>query len=365
MHIVHLEAGRRLYGGARQAACLIDALAACGVDNTLLCPPGSAIAAAVAHADVVELPLGGDLDPAMGRRIAGVLERLTPSLLHVHSRRGADWFGGRAAARAGLPAVLTRRVESAEPVWWARWKFRPYARIVAISRAIERELVERFGVDPAAIERVPSAVDTALYRPRERCGRLATLFGLPADACVLGCVAQLIARKGHDTLLQSVALLTSAAPQLHLVCFGRGPLAAALERRARELGLGTRVHFAGFRDDLPELLPELDLLVHPAEREGLGVAVLEAMAAGVPVVAARSGGIPDLIDDEHSGVLVAPQDPGALADALARLISDPGLRARLAAQARLRVTEEFSIARMARGNLSVYEEVMRSHGPQR
>jgi hypothetical protein len=100
MHIVHLEAGRRLYGGARQAACLIDALAACGVDNTLLCPPGSAIAAAVAHADVVELPMGGDLDPAMGRRIAGVLERLTPSLLHVHSRRGADWFGGRAAARA-------------------------------------------------------------------------------------------------------------------------------------------------------------------------------------------------------------------------------------------------------------------------
>jgi len=95
------------------------------------------------------------------------------------------------------------------------------------------------------------------------------------------------------------------------------------------------------------------------------VAVLEAMAAGVPVVAARSGGIPDLIDDGRSGVLVAPRDAGALAATLARLIADSGLRARLADQARLRVSEEFSIARMAHGNLSVYEEVMRSHGPQR
>jgi glycosyltransferase involved in cell wall biosynthesis len=365
MHIVHLESGHRLNGGARQAAYLIDALAACGVDNTLLCPPGSAIARAVTRADVIELPMGGDLDPGMGRRISVTLERLAPSLLHVHSRRGADICGGPAAGRAGLPAVLTRRVESAEPVWWGRRKFRAYARIVAISRAIVGELTGRFGVDPAAIALVPSAVDPAIYRPRERRGRLAALAGVPPDACVLGCVAQLIPRKGHDTLLRAIALLAPAWPSLHLVCFGRGPLAASLERRAGELGLGTRIHFAGFRDDLPELLPELDLLVHPAEREGLGVAVLEAMAAGVPVVAARSGGLPDLIDDDVSGVLVALRDPGAMADAVARLLADPALRGRLAERARQRVDEEFSITRMARGNLAVYEEVMRSHGTRR
>ena len=221
---------------------------------------------------------------------------------------------------------------------------------------------ERFGLDPAAVTLVPSAVDTDVYRPRTERGRLQQLFALPPDSIVLGNVAQLIPRKGHGTLLRAFARLAAVDPRIYLICFGRGPLAAALERQVAGLGLAGRVRFAGFRDDLAELLPELDILVHPAEREGLGVAVLEALAAGVPVVGARAGGVPDVIEDGLTGLLAAPGDDAAFAAAIARVLADAGLREMLVEQGRCKVVADFSIARMARGNLTVYREVIGDHG---
>lgn len=349
-------------GGARQVASLIAGLARLGVDNVLLCPRGSAIARSVAAAEIVELPLHGDLDLAQTGRLARALRDLAPDLLHVHSRRGADLYGGISARRAGLPAVLTRRVESAELALWARRKLRSYARVIAISSAVHAELTERFGLDPAAVTLVPSAVDTEVYRPCTERGRLMQLFELPPDSIVLGNVAQLIPRKGHGTLLRAFARLAAADPRIYLICFGRGPLAAALERQVAGLGLAGRVRLAGFRDDLAELLPELDVLVHPAEREGLGVAVLEALAAGVPVVGARAGGVPDVIEDGLTGLLAAPGDDAAFAAAIARVLADAGLREMLIVQGRCKVVADFSIARMARGNLDVYREVIGGHG---
>jgi glycosyltransferase involved in cell wall biosynthesis len=362
MRIVHLEAGRQIYGGARQVGYLIAGLARLGIDNVLLCSRGSAIAASVRGAEVVELPLHGDLDVAQLRRIARALRTLAPDLLHVHSRRGADLYGGWSARRAGVPAVLTRRVESAELVLCARLKFRAYARVIAISTAIREELIGRFGLDPATVALVPSAVDAEVYRPRADRGQLAQRFDLPSNSLVLGIVAQLVPRKGYPTLLRAFARLAATDSRLYLICFGRGPLAADLERQVAAFGLTGRVRFSGFRDDLPELLPEVDVLVHPAEREGLGVAVLEALAAGVPVVAARAGGITDVIEDGVTGLLAPPGDDGAFAAAIARVLADAGLRETLIERGRRKVLADFSVSRMARGNLEIYEEVIGGHG---
>lgn len=362
MRIVHLESGRHLYGGARQVEHLINGLTELGIDNVLVCPRGSAVAEANVPADIVELPLRGDLDVGQTARLARVLRSRPISLLHVHSRRGADFYGGRSAQRAGVASLITRRVESFEPAAWLRLKLRPYARIVAISRAIERDLTARVGLARHRVARVASAVAVSTVQRRDSAERLRATLAIPEDARVIGTVAQLIPRKGHATLLRAFADLTRRQHDLWLVLFGRGSREAPLKRWAEQLRITERVVFAGFRDDIAALMPGLDVMVHAAAREGLGVAVLEALAAGVPVVATRVGGLPDIIDDGLTGLLVRPGDTAAIAAAVERLLEDTTLGETLAARGRQRVVTAFSVERMARAYLNLYTETLREHG---
>ncbi len=359
MRIAHIEAGRHLYGGAAQVRYLLEGLAGRGVENLLICPPGSAIGAAADGSRVRSLSMRGELDVLMLPRLARELKRLGPDLVHVHSRRGADLYGGLAATLAGFPAVLTRRVDSPEPAVLARLKYRPYRAVVALSRAIERQLVDA-GVARERVMLIPSGVDTQRYRPdplaRER---LLAEFALPRDALVVGVVAQLIARKRHAWLFALLAELLPEWPTLRVLCFGQGPLERRLRAELAERGLADRVVLAGFRADLSALLPGLDLLAHPAAREGLGVALLEAASAGVPVVACAVGGIPDAIVDGETGVLVPRDDASATLRALRALLASPEERRRLGAAARRRVERRFDVGTLVTAHHSLYARVLR------
>jgi glycosyltransferase involved in cell wall biosynthesis len=362
VRILHLEAGRHLYGGARQAGYLIDGLAARGVDNLLVCRKGHALAE-TANARVFEWPLGGDLDASLERRLVELALAEKPDLIHVHSRRGADTFGGRAARGAGIPAILTRRVQSAEPALWLQFKCRTYAAVVAISHAVEDELLS-LGIAREKVRLIPSAVDTAAFRPNAAArARLIERYVLPEGALFVGAAAQFIPRKGHDFLLECAqAVARESAPDagstgLQWLLFGQGPRKAALRREARALGLEGRVHFCGFEPDWPELLPGLDLFVHPARREGLGAVVLEAMSAGVPVVAAAVGGIVDAIGDDVDGRLLPPDDPDAWVRAILALVEDRAARERLAGAARRKVESRFTIERMTDSYIELYREI--------
>ena len=358
MRIMHIEAGRHLYGGARQVYYLLEGLAAQGFENILVCARGSAIAAAVRDATVVELPMGGDLDVFWGGPLRKLIKAHAPGVVHVHSRRGADLVGGRCARRTSVPAVLTRRVDSREPAWWARLKYRPYSVVAAISSAVESELVDRVGLDPGRVVRVASAVDTGRYRPDASArARLAATFGIPPESIVVGVVAQLIPRKGHSLLLDGLPRVIARHPEIRVLFFGRGPRERMLRRRIAQRTLERHVQLAGYRDDLAGLLPGMDLLVHPALREGLGVAVLEAMSAGVAVVASDAGGIPDIIQHERSGLLFAAGDRRALQDGILALLGDAALRRRLAGAGRERVESRFSVQRMSRRYVEVYNRV--------
>ena len=361
---MHVEAGRYLYGGARQVYHLIGGLADAGHENILVCARGSEIAgevrgAGVRGAAVVELRMRGDLDPFWAGPLGELIEVRAPDIVHVHSRRGADLVGGRCARRAGVPAVLTRRVDNREPARWARFKYRPYSVVAAISSAVESELVDHVGLEPARVVRVASAVDSGRYRPVSGArGRLVQAFGIPSASIVVGVVAQLIPRKGHALLLDCMPEVIARHPEVQVLCFGRGPRERALRRQIAERGLGEHVRLAGFRDDLAELIPGLDLLAHPALREGLGVAVLEAMGAGVPVVASDAGGIPDIVEHGRSGLLFPAGDPRALRDGVLRMLGDEALRLRLARAGRERVEARFSVRRMSGRYVEVYNRVL-------
>lgn len=369
MRVLHIEGGRHLYGGALQVVFLMRGLASQGVVNLLACSAGSAIAAAAGpHAQVCELPIGGDADFGLVGRLAALMRQHAPDLVHLHSRRGVDLWGALAAQRAGVPAVLSRRVDNREWHRWARWKYARVDRVITISEGIRRVLLDE-GVPASRIVCVRSAVDTQAYAPRAEQDAAArawfhTEFGLAEGDLVLGMVAQFIERKGHRTMIDALPAVQAAFPRTRLLLFGQGPLLEPMRQLVAERGLAGAVRFAGFRDDLPRVLPQFDLLAHPAEMEGLGVALLQAAACGVPIVAGRAGGIPEVVYPGVNGELIEPGDADAMARHVITLLGDAAMRARYGAEGRSLVQREFSIDAMVDGNLAVYRDVLEaaSHG---
>jgi glycosyltransferase involved in cell wall biosynthesis len=359
MKIVHIESGRHLYGGPQQVKFLVSGLAERDVENILVCPPGAALGRQLRTlARVIEIPCAGDLDVAYFWHLYYCLRKEMPDLVHVHSRRGADWWGGLAARLAGVPAVLSRRVDRPEGRLTGM-KYRLYRRVIAISRAVREQLLEA-GVAGSAIAYVPSGVQAeALQIERDR-QWLNAEMGVPRDAFLLGIVAQLIPRKGHSDLFRALWSLEDAG--CWLLVLGQGKEESRLREEARRRGLSGQIVFAGFREDAARILPCLDVLVHPAHREGLGVSVLEAAAEGVPIIATNAGGLVDLIIHGDTGLLVSPGAPDELAEAIALLRDNRELGRQLANAARRKVTAEFTVESMIEGTFTVYEKVLGNPG---
>lgn len=358
MRILHVEAGRHYYGGARQVVHILEGLAARGVESSLACPRGSAIAVAAApFARVVELPMGGDADVVLAWRLARLIRNARPDLVHLHSRRGADTWGALAAKLAGTPCVLSRRVDNPEAPWVVAAKYRLVDHVITISEGIRQVLLEE-GLAPGRVTCVRSAVAAGPYLAEVDPASFRREFQLPPEALVAGIVAQLIPRKGHRYLLAALPALLAQFPALHVLLFGQGPLEGELRAICATPPLAGRVHLAGFRHDLPDWLGGLDLLVHPADMEGLGVSLLQAGAAAVPIIASRAGGLPEAVEDGVTGLLVPPGDIPALGAAMAHLLADPALRRRMGEAGRARILREFSVEAMVDGNLAVYREVL-------
>jgi glycosyltransferase involved in cell wall biosynthesis len=307
--------------------------------------------------EVEEIPMGGDLDLGLIFRLKRVIQGYKPDLMHVHSRRGADIMGGLAARMTGTRSVLSRRVDNPEHPWMVGSKYRLYDRVIAISQGIA-DVLNQQGVPEEKLVCVRSAVDVEQYQqPCDR-ARFMEAFGVAEGALVMGVAAQLIPRKGHRYLLEAMPSLVQAFPRLHLVLFGKGPLRTTLEEQIATLALQQQVTLAGFRDDLPQLLPCLELLVHPALMEGLGVSLLQAASAGLPIVAVYAGGMPEAVEDGINGLLVAPGSAEALIDAIHRLLADESLRRRMGESGREKMRREFSVEHMVLGNLRVYRDLL-------
>lgn len=367
MKILHVESGRNLYGGAGQVMYLVRGLGERGIDNVLACPPGSAIADAMAGAGrgwrTVELAMKGDLDLGLVSRLARLIRTEAPDVVHIHSRRGADTMGALAARRAGVPVVLSRRVEHMERWPVLELKLALAHRVVAISRGIYQLLLAR-GLAPARLSLALDAVDMAAFQrpiPRAQFNRQ---FGLPAGTIVIGVVAQLTPPKGHTYLIEALPGVLREHPALRVLLFGKGPKEAVLKEQVRSLELEDVVQFCGYRHDIAELIGCFDIMAHPAISEGLGVALLEAASAGVPIVTCGVGGIPEVVIDGVTGRAVPPANPAKLADALRGLLAQPAEARKLAAAALQHVEQHFSLSAMIDGNLAAYRKLLTREGTE-
>lgn len=353
MNIVHIETGRHLYGGAQQVLFLCRGLLDNAVGTTLVCQRGSMVdgAARDLQIPVENIACNGDLDVGFYFRLRKFLSGALPDLVHSHSRRGADVMGGRAAASVGVPAILTRRVDSIDSALVARLRYSHYEKIIAISENVAAA-VRRSGIDDERVAVIRSAVEPIA----DACDRehWDAEFGLDERNVVAVVAAQLIKRKGHRFLIDALPDLCSAHPEFRLLILGVGPLDRALRRQVTSMGLDDHVQFAGFRPDLDRVLGCADLLVHPATAEGLGVAMLKAASAGLPVVAFAIAGAREAVVHGETGMLVTPKDVRALLQALLELVENPEKRQLLGRAGRARMAKEFTVNEMLSRYMQLY-----------
>jgi len=362
--VVHVTAERGFSGGEVQVFLLLEGLRERGHHGVLVCPSHSRSADEARRRgfQTVALPMRSGASPRSLFDLTRELRRIGPDLVHLHSGR-ASWWGGLAAWRLGLPALATRRMDRAvRRGWHTRWLYAHALRaVVAISDGVAERLLAG-GVPERAIRVVPSAVEPGRLLPQRSREAVRQRLGVAPDTPCLLAAAALVRRKGLDVLLEALAELTAADASPTLWIAGEGPQRRALEQQARALGIGGRVRLLGQRDDVPELLAACDVFVLPSRQEGLGVAALEAMALGRPVVASRVGGLGGAVVHEHTGLLVPPEDARALRDALARLLRDAELRARLGSAGPRHVAERYAAGSMVDAYERLYEELLGAQG---
>ena len=360
LSLVHVTAERGWSGGEAQVFLLLEGLRKRGHAGRLVCPPGSRAETEARRRGIETTPVAmpSDLSLAGVRGIRRALRETKPDLLHLHSGR-ATWLGGIAAFRAGVPALSTRRMDRrVRRGPRTRFLYRhALRRAVAISDAVAGCLSEG-GVPDDAIRVVPSAVDPAPLHPQRTREAVRAELSLAGDETALLAVASLHERKGLDVLLEALTHLAGRGRSPELWIAGSGPHRGALEAQAARQGLADRVHFLGQRDDVVDLLCACDVFVLPSRREGLGVAALEAMALGRPVVASRVGGLAESVQHEYTGLLVPPEDSEALAGALERLLGDPALARRLGAAGPEHIRDRYDADAMVAGYERIYGEIL-------
>jgi glycosyltransferase involved in cell wall biosynthesis len=368
-------------GGMKEhLLALCEGLSSRGFVVEVAAPRGSTIAEAVEAAGfrVHEIPLVGPLrpikDPLATKALSSVVRTGRFDVVHAHGfkaglvgRIAARYGGARAMvvtahnhvlSRTDTPAAMRAIYRAAE-----RSLSGLVTRYIAVSDSVRRELVEAYGLPADKVVTVHNGVDpTAFVSPRDQ-AKARNGLGLPLDTPVVGLAARFSTQKGLRHLLDAAPLLRARFPSITVVIGGEGPLAAQLREHAAALGVTTYVRWPGSVADIPTFLAALDVYVSPAETEALGIALVEAGLAGIPVVATDVGGVPEVIVDGQTGVLVPPSDAPALAAAVAGLLDAPDLAKALARAARERCLSEFAPAAMVERTLDVYAEALASGEP--
>jgi glycosyltransferase involved in cell wall biosynthesis len=352
MKVVHVHRIRGIGGSERHLLTLLPALAERGVETVFVGLDDPAWSAAdfygALRVPATRISAPRDLDPLLLLRLARVLEA---DVVHTHLVH-ADVYGAVAARLRGAHLVSTKHND--DPFRTGSFRHvelglaRTADRIIAITEALRRFTVERVGVPADKVETIHYGLDDLPEPWGEN-----PPDGVPEGARVLLAVARLTPQKGLDVAIRTLSLL---ADDTVLVALGEGPDRARLEGLARDLGVEQRVFLPGRVPDVAAWLRRATLLVHPARWEGFGLGVLEAMLAGLPVVASNVSSLPELVVDGETGYLVRPDDPSALALGVARALEQPDL----GAAGLERAHREFSVARMADRTLAVYEAILGS-----
>ena len=360
MFSLHIDTARTWRGGQSQVLLTVNGLREIGQRAALVAHPDGELRKRAAEGlELVPLAPKSEMDFTAAWRLNRVIKRLKPDVIHAHDAHGVAMAGlalslGSASAKDGEPPlVVSRRVDfHLRGNSFSRWKHRQVDCFIAASEAIrhmliadgvpeDRTVTVHEGIDVDHVVSVP-LVDVH------------QAFFLPHGAPVVGNIAALVPHKGQRHLIEAAHIVVQKLPDVRFVILGEGELRDALERLVKEYRLEKHVLLPGFRTDVLGCLKSFDLFVMSSITEGLGTSLLDAMACSRPIVATEAGGIPEVVQNGVTGVLVPPRDHAALADAIVALVNDKARRQAMGDAGFARVNEKFTVERMIAGTAAVY-----------
>jgi glycosyltransferase involved in cell wall biosynthesis len=373
MRILHLISSVGLFGAERVAVELAKSL-----KKTYHCEPILGVIRNVynPHEEISEeadrngiphtvFTCKSQLDLQLAFSVREFIKKNRVDIIHCHGYKSN--FYGLLASRGQVPSVTTNHN------WLtAHWKLKAYCfldslwirffdRIVAVSNEVKKDML-RYKIPEEKIRVIDNGIALERFEKVVETKKMKNQLGFDEEIRIIGTIGSLIIEKGHIYLLEAARQILDGVKDLKFLIIGDGPLRKPLEEKSEELGIKKDVIFMGQREDIPELLMAMDVFVLPSIKEGLPVALLEAMAAKRPVIATRVGAIPKVIENKDIGILVEPKDINELRDAIMNLIDDPWRMNLLARGGFSRVCMDFSSDEMGKHYLKLYNEIT-NHAP--
>ncbi len=359
--VLHVATARTWRGGEQQLAYLVKALGERDVPQVVVCTQGSTLQEYCEEQEIehVALQRRSSFDLAFARELKRLSRDLEPDLIHTHDAHAHTLaFLAALLFRNKVPMVVSRRVDFHLKGVLSRWKFRhpSVARVICVSEAIRKIMEEDLG-DNKKLSVVHSGIDPERFRGHTPSGKLRKEYDIPKDRKLIGNTAALAPHKDLFTFVDTVELLEQNNFPADYFLIGEGPSRKGIEAYIREKGLENRIHLTGFREDVVELLPELDLFLMTSETEGLGTSLLDAFVCGIPVVATDAGGIPELVKHRETGWRGRVKDPASLQEGVEQLFRDEQLREHVITRAK-ETSEQHSFRKVAERTLNIYRDIL-------
>lgn len=360
---VHIDTARTWRGGQNQVWLTVEGLGELGHPAVLVANKRGELAQR-AKEGLRFLPFSprSEFDVHAAWQLARVFAEIRPDVIHAHDPHGialaAIALRSPMAPKKRPLFVASRRVDfHLQKHAFSRWKNNKVDVWICASQVIA-DMLTRDGIGADRVAVVHEGVAITQIDKIPKLDAHAAFF-LPHNALLVGNIAALVPHKGQRYLIGAAARVVRQMPDTRFVILGEGELRESLERQIKELGLERHVILGGFRSDVIGLLKSFDLFVMSSVTEGLGTSILDAMACGKAVIGTRTGGIPEAVTDEVTGLLVPPHDEAAMANAILRVLQDQPLRAQLETSGRQRASEYFGVERMVTETLSVYQARLR------
>ncbi|HBF35365.1 TPA: hypothetical protein DDW35_12460 [Candidatus Sumerlaeota bacterium] len=358
--VLHLDCGREWRGGQAQVFNLCKGLQAAGVRQVLASPPASPLLlrAMETGIPVAGVNMHGEFDIFSAWKLKKLIQSQNVTLIHTHDAHAhalACW-----AAPRNMPIAVSRRVDFAiSKNWLSRRKyFDPRVSYLSISNGVA-DVLKQGGIPAEKIYLVPSGVDATRFTyqvPREK---MREEFGIPNDAPVIGTIGSLVDHKGHQYLIDAAPRVLERYPNARFVLVGDGSLEQALKAQVAERKLQASFVFTGRRNDVETFLSSFDVFALSSHLEGLCTSVIDAQLFALPVAATRTGGVPDLVIHEQTGLLAAPKNPQELADAILQLLGDGVLAKRLGEAGRAHALAGFTADKTVEKTIAAYAAIIK------
>lgn len=359
--VLHTESSRGWGGQENRIYHEALGIKKLGARVIIVCQPGSVISqrAGAAAIEVAYCNMRKSYDIPAIHYLLNVIKKEQVDVVNTHS--GKDSLLAAIAGRlSSRKPVIVRTRHLALPIT-SRFTYSvlPH-RVVTVSERVRQYLVNEEGISPGRVAAVPTGVDLEMFNPHKNAGMLRAELNLADNVPLIGMVAIFRTKKGHHILLEAVPHILKEIPDTIFVLAGNGPTLDKIKSMVKEMDLEKHMLFPGLRPDVPDILKSIDIFVLPTLQEALGTSILEAMAMEKPVISSRVDGVPEIVKDGITGLLVQPDNPDTLAKAIITLLRDKNRARKMGVEGRKFAEQYFTVDNMVRGMHDLYMSLLKS-----